>query len=186
LLAIIPLSHNNVVANEADAEADEAVEAIVTKEIEANAIDEIVADNEAIVINEADDSYNEANGVLDNQLAELEKLDAANEAIVSNEAGEADAVDKSGKAILIDAANKAIVANKANESDEAILIDEANKANKASMVNKVGVTNKAIELPLDGGNVVIHFIVIYFSFGLLFIRPMSLLSYTSKTKTDCI
>ncbi len=27
-------------------------------------------------------------GVLDNQLAELEKLDAANEAIVSNEAGE--------------------------------------------------------------------------------------------------
>ena len=32
---------------------DEAIEAIVTKEIEANAIDEIVADNEAIVSNEA-------------------------------------------------------------------------------------------------------------------------------------
>jgi hypothetical protein len=164
---------NKAEADEADAEADEAVEAIVTKEIEANAIDEIVADDKAIVINKADDSYNEANEVLDNQLAELEKLDAANEAIVSNEAGEADAVDKSNEAILIDAANKAIVANKANESNEAILIDEANKANKASVVNKVGVTNKAIELPLDGGNVVIYFIVIYFSFGLLILYSLT-------------
>ena len=42
------------------------------------------AANEAIVANEAADSDDEANGVLDNQLAELEKLDAANKAIVSN------------------------------------------------------------------------------------------------------
>jgi hypothetical protein len=33
------------------------------------------AANEAIVANEADDSDNEADGVLDNQLAELEKKD---------------------------------------------------------------------------------------------------------------
>ncbi len=39
-------------ANEADAKADDAVEAIVTKEIEANVIDEIVAADEAIVIDE--------------------------------------------------------------------------------------------------------------------------------------
>ncbi len=39
-------------ANEADAEADNAVEAIVTKEFEANVIDEIVAADEAIVIDE--------------------------------------------------------------------------------------------------------------------------------------
>ena len=39
-------------ANEADAEADNAVEAIVTKEIEAIVIDEIVAADEAIVIDE--------------------------------------------------------------------------------------------------------------------------------------
>ena len=37
-------------ADEADAEANDTVEAIVTKEIEANVIDEIVAANEAIVI----------------------------------------------------------------------------------------------------------------------------------------
>jgi len=47
--------------------------------------------NEAIgasVSVERIDSDDEANGVLDNQLTELEKLDVANEAIVSNEAGE--------------------------------------------------------------------------------------------------
>jgi hypothetical protein len=46
-------------------------------------IDEVIADeaildnaaNEAIVANEADDSDDEADGVLDNQLAELEKKD---------------------------------------------------------------------------------------------------------------
>jgi hypothetical protein len=36
---------------------------------------------QASVANKADDSDDEANGVLDNQLAELEKLDEANEAI---------------------------------------------------------------------------------------------------------
>ena len=69
------------------AEADEAIEA------DADEMDD--AANEAIVANTADDSKNEADGVLDNQLAELEKLDAVNKAIVSNEAGEADAVNKS-------------------------------------------------------------------------------------------
>ena len=82
-------------ADEAEAKVNDAIEAVVTKAIEANAIDEIVADDESIVINEANDSYNVADGVLDNQLAELEKLDAANEAIVSNEAGQADVVNKS-------------------------------------------------------------------------------------------
>ena len=51
---------------------------------------------------------------------------------------------------MIDAANKAIVANEANKSDKAIVINEAIEANKASVVNKVGVTNKMDELPLDG------------------------------------
>jgi len=55
--------------------------------------------------NEADD---EANGVLDNQLAELEKLDAPNKAIVSNKAGKTDVVNKSDEAILIDAADKSL------------------------------------------------------------------------------
>ena len=68
---------------------------------------------------------------------------------------------------MIDAANKAIVANEANKSDEAIVINEAIEANKASVVNKVGATNKTDELPLDGSNVIIYFIVIYFWFGLL-------------------
>ncbi len=125
------------------------------------------------MINEADDSYNEVDGVLDNQLAELEKLDAANKAIVSNEAGEADAVNKSNEAILIDAAGKAIVANEANESDKAIVIDEAIEVNKASVVNKVGATNKANELPLGGGNVIIYLIVNYFSFGLLILYSLT-------------
>ena len=98
---------NEVEADEADAKVDEAVEVIVTKEIESNVIDEIIAADEAIVIdeviavdeailideviadeaildnaaneaivaNEADDSDDEADGVLDNQLAELEKKD---------------------------------------------------------------------------------------------------------------
>ncbi len=145
----------------------------MTKEIEANVIDKIVTADKAFVINEADYSYNEADAVLDNHLAELEKLDAADEAIVSNEAGEADAADKSDNAILIDAANEAIVANKANESNEAIVIVEAIEANKASVVNKVGAANKANKLPLDGGNVIIYFIVIYFSFGLLILYSLT-------------
>ena len=99
---------NEAEANEADAEVDEAVDAIVTKEIESNVIDEIIAADEAIVIdeviavdeailideviavheaildnvankaivaNKADDTDDEADGVLDNQLAELEKKD---------------------------------------------------------------------------------------------------------------
>ena len=39
-------------ADEADTEADDAIESIVTKEIKANVITEIVAADEAIVINE--------------------------------------------------------------------------------------------------------------------------------------
>jgi len=53
-------------AAEADAEANDTVEAIVTKEIEANVIDEIVAADEAILDNAANkaivvDAANEAN-----------------------------------------------------------------------------------------------------------------------------
>ncbi len=76
-------------ADEADAEANDAVEAIVTKEIEANVIDEIVAANEAIVIDEVI-AVDEA--ILD---------DAANEAI---------------EAIVVDATNKA---NEAFVADDA-------------------------------------------------------------------
>jgi hypothetical protein len=81
------------------------------------------AANEAIVANEAADSGDEANGVLDNQLAELEKLDPANEAIVSNKAGEADAND----ATEDNTANEAEANKAANEADtEADEADEAN------------------------------------------------------------
>ena len=59
---------------------------------------------DAIRANVSIDSDNEADGVLDNQFNELEKLDAANEAIVSNQV------------ILVD---KADVANKTNKSNKA-------------------------------------------------------------------
>jgi hypothetical protein len=73
--------------------------------------------DKAIVANKANDSDNEANGVLDNQLTELEKLDAANEAIVSNKAGEA-------------GANDATDNNKANEAEANKATDEADESNK--------------------------------------------------------
>ena len=60
-------------ANEADTEANDAVEAIVTEEIEANVINEIVAAKEAI---------------LD---------DAANEAIMVNAANEANVAFRQGR-----------------------------------------------------------------------------------------
>jgi hypothetical protein len=82
---------NKAEAYEADAEVNEAVEAIVTKEIESNVIDEIVAADEAIVIDE---------------------VIAVNEAILI---GKVIAVDE---AILDDAANEAIVANEADDSDD--------------------------------------------------------------------
>ena len=82
---------NKANADEADAEVDEAVEAIVTKEIDSNVIDEIVAADKAIVIDE---------------------IIAVDEAILIDEVIVAD------KAILDDAANEAIVANKADDSDD--------------------------------------------------------------------
>ena len=78
------------------------------------------AANEAIAANEANETDNEAHGVLDNQLAELEKLDAANEASASNRAGEADA-------------NNATEGNKANEDIE-----------KVSKIDKTNATDEAI------------------------------------------
>jgi hypothetical protein len=66
--------------------------------------------------NEAIDSDNE-DGVLDNQLAELEKLDAANEAVVSDVAIEANA------------ANEAHMANEADKADDAIETVKVIKAN---------------------------------------------------------
>jgi hypothetical protein len=81
---------NKAEADEADAEVDEAIEAIVTKEIESNVIDKIVAANKAIVIDE---------------------VIAVDEAILI------DKVIAVDEAILDDAANKAIVANEANDSD---------------------------------------------------------------------
>jgi hypothetical protein len=83
---------NNVKADEADAKVDEANKAIVSDEIEASvigkfveageaividkviAVDKAILDNaanKAIVANKANDSDNEADGVLDNQLTEL-------------------------------------------------------------------------------------------------------------------
>jgi hypothetical protein len=62
------------------------------------------------------DSDNE-DGVLDNQLAELEKLDAANEAVVSNVAIEAHAADE------------AHMANEADKADDAIKTIKAVEAN---------------------------------------------------------
>ena len=78
---------------------------------------------------------------------------------------------------MIDAANKAIVANEANKFNEAIVINEAIEANKASVVNKVGANNKMDVLPLDGSNVIIYLIVNYFSFGLLILY--SLMKYSA-------
>ena len=92
---------NKAEAYEADAEANETGGAIVADEIKANVIDKIVAADEAILIDEViavneailDDATNdaivaneaneanEAIVVLDNQLAELEKLDETNEAV---------------------------------------------------------------------------------------------------------
>ena len=77
--------------DEADAKANDSVEAIVTEEIEANVIDEIIAADEAIVIDEVI-AVDEA--ILD---------DAANEAIVvdaANEANEAFVVDNANGAVL--------------------------------------------------------------------------------------
>jgi hypothetical protein len=81
---------NKAGADRADAQVDEAVEAIVTKEIESNVIDKIVAADEAIVIGE---------------------VIAVDEAILI------DKVIAVDEAILDDAANEAIVANEANDSD---------------------------------------------------------------------
>jgi hypothetical protein len=77
------------------------------------------------------------------------------------------------------------VANEADDSDDdadranlgaankAIVINEDIEDNKASMANKVGATNKADELPLDGGSVIIYFFVIYYSFGLLILYSLT-------------
>ena len=78
----------------ADAKANDAVEAIVTKEIEANVIDEIVAADEAIVIDEVI-AVDEA--ILD---------DAANEAI---EATVVDAANEANEAFVVDDANGAVL-----------------------------------------------------------------------------
>jgi len=125
-------------------QVDEADDAVLA--YEADVINKIVAVNEAILI------------------------DAANKAIVANEANEAD---------------KAIVANEADDSDDdadranvgaadkAIVIDENIETNKASVADKNGTTNKADKFSLDGSSVIIYFIVIYFSFELLILYSLT-------------
>jgi hypothetical protein len=81
-------------ADEADAKVNDAIEAIVTKEIEANVIDGIVAADDAIVIDE----------VIAVDKAILD--DAANEAI---------------EAIVVDATNEANGAFVADDADGAVL-----------------------------------------------------------------
>ncbi len=66
---------------------NEANEAIVSDKIEVNVISEIFAADKSIVIdkvaavNEANVAVDEDNGLLDNQLAELEKLDEADKVV---------------------------------------------------------------------------------------------------------
>ena len=74
-------------ADEADAKANDAVEAIVTEEIEANVIDGIVAADDAIVIDEV---IAVDKAILDDAANEVIVVDAANEA---NEAFVADDAD---------------------------------------------------------------------------------------------
>jgi demethoxyubiquinone hydroxylase (CLK1/Coq7/Cat5 family) len=72
------------------------------------------ASNEAIVTNEANEAKDEAHGMLDNQLAELEKLDVANENI-----------EKVSRINEANATNEAVASDVAIETDA---IEEAVKA----------------------------------------------------------
>jgi hypothetical protein len=74
-------------------EVNKAVEPMIRQGQQVNEANDATAGktNETIGVGvsvEAINSDDEADGVLDNQLTELEKPDAANEAIVSNDAGE--------------------------------------------------------------------------------------------------
>ncbi len=138
----------NEAANEADAKADEADKAIATRKSTrplSHCFDKAnklmrpmmqqpttpmrplgpVCPSRLLILTGKED------GVLDNQLAELEKLDTANKAIVSNKAGEL-----SDLAVTND--NELMVA-RSGELDEFIEVDEA------VQLNELVVTNKAVD-----------------------------------------
>ncbi len=85
------------------------------------------AANKAIAVNKANEADNEAYGVLDNQLAELEKLDTANDASASDRDGEADA-------------NNATEVNKGNKD-----IEKVSRIGKANATNEAVASDVAIE-----------------------------------------
>jgi hypothetical protein len=155
--------------------ADEAID--ISEADEAD----MVAASKANVTNKADEAKN--NKADEAFAPEAIDATATDEANVANEANyiKADVANKLNKAdkaeanetnkAKVDEVNKFIVDNAVNEIvavDEAILDDAANKAIKVGRA-----TNKANELPLDGGNVIIYFIVIYFSFGLLILYSLT-------------
>jgi hypothetical protein len=88
--------------------------------------------NKAIAANKANEANNEAHGVLDNQLAELEKLDVANKASASNRAGEADA-------------NNATEGNKANDDIEKVCKIYKANANNEAVASGVAIETNAVE-----------------------------------------
>ena len=122
------------------------------------------AANEAIVANEAADSDDEANGVLDNQLAELEKLDAANKAIVSNKADDAVESNAANNADSADEAADAAETTKANEAEANKAANEADaKADEADEANEnIEKVRTADKLPIDSEHVIDSVIVYFF------------------------
>ena len=122
---ISPVEADEAEAYEAnDAEANEADEAIVSNEFKANVIGEIVAADEAIVIDKVV-AVDVANVAVDEANDTIEANDS-NYAIVANEANEAD---------------KAIVASEADDSD-----DEADGVldNQLTELEKLDEANEAV------------------------------------------